>query len=186
MAVMLLGLVLFLGVHSMRIVAEDWRNATIRRIGAHPWKGAYSIISLVGFVLMIWGFGMARAQPVQWWSPPQALRHLAILLTVLSFVLLVAAYVPGNGIKARVHHPMVLSVKVWALAHLLANGNVAHVVLFGAFLVWAVFNFMAARRRDRAAATVYGTGRLSATLTTCVLGVAAWAAFVFWLHGWLI
>ena len=186
MAVMVLGLVLFLGVHSVRMFADGWRSTAIQRIGAQPWKGAYSIVSLTGFALLVWGFGMARAQPVQLWSPPQGLRHLAILLTLLSFVLLVAAYVPGNGIKARVHHPMVLSVKVWALAHLLANGNLAHVVLFGAFLLWAVSNFMAARRRDRAAATAYGPGRLSATLTTCVLGVAAWAAFAFWLHGWLI
>ena len=186
MTVLLLGLVLFLGAHSVRIFADEWRSATIRRIGAQPWKGLYSLVSLAGFVLIIWGFGIARAQPVQWWSPPQVLRHLAIALTLVSFVLLVAAYVPGNGIKARVHHPMVLSVKVWALAHLLANGNAAHVVLFGAFLIWAVFNFMAARRRDRAEATVYAPGRLAATLTTFVLGGVVWAVFAYWLHGWLI
>ena len=186
MTVLLLGLVLFLGVHSVRIFADDWRSATIRRIGAQPWKGLYSLASVAGFVLIVWGFGIARGMPVQWWSPPPALRHLAIVLTLVSFVLLAAAYVPGNGIKARVHHPMVLSVKVWALAHLLANGNAAHVVLFGAFLLWAIFNFTAARRRDRAEAVVYAPGRWAATLTTCVLGVVAWAAFAYWLHGWLI
>ena len=186
MFVLLLGLGIFLGVHSVRIFAEGWRTATIARIGAQRWKGAFSIVSLLGFGLLLWGFGLARMQPVQLWSPPLALRHLAILLTVLAFVLLVATYVPGNGIKARVHHPMVLSVKVWALAHLLVNGNAAHVVLFGGFLVWAVLDFIAARRRDRAAGTVYGAGHLSATLTTCVLGVVAWAGFAFWLHGWLI
>ena len=186
MRVLLLGLAIFLGVHSVRIFADGWRTATIARIGAQRWKAAYAIASLAGFGLLVWGFGLARMQPVQLWSPPLALRHLAILLTVLAFVLLVAAYVPGNGIKARVHHPMVLSVKVWALAHLLVNGNAAHVVLFGGFLAWAVLNFIAARRRDRAAGTNYGTGHLSATLTTCVLGVVVWAAFAFWLHGWLI
>lgn len=186
MSILLAGLVLFLGLHSVRIVAEDWRGRTIARIGADTWKAAYSVLSLMGFALLVWGFGIARSQPVQVWSPPIAMRHLASLLTWLSFILLAAAYVPRNGIKARVHHPMVLAVKVWALAHLLANGNQAHMLLFGAFLLWAVFNFSAARRRDRAAATVYASGTAAATLTTVVLGSLAWVAFAVWLHGWLI
>ncbi len=180
------GLVLFLGVHSVRIVAEGWRTQTIARLGALPWKGVYSLLSLLGFGLIIWGFGLARAQPVQLWSPPLAMRHLATLLTLIVFVLLAAAYVPGNGIKARLHHPMVLAVKVWALAHLLANGNLAHVVLFGAFLVWAVLNFAAARRRDRQSGTIYARGKAGATALTVVIGGFAWAVFAFWLHGWLM
>ena len=186
MAFLLLGLVLFLGVHSVRIVAEDWRSSTIARIGEKPYKGMYALLSLLGFVLIVWGFGVARAHPVQLWNPPVAMRHLAALLTLVAFVLLAAAYVPRNGIKARVHHPMVLGVKVWALAHLLANGNVAHVVLFGAFLVWAVLNFSAARRRDRLAGTVYPPGTTGGTVTTLLVGAVAWAVFAFWLHGWLI
>ena len=186
MAILILGLVIFLGLHSVRIVGEGWRTQTIRRIGAQPWKGVYSIASLVGFGLIVWGFGLARQQPLQLWSPPAGMRHLAALLTLVAFVLLVAAYVPGNAIKARVHHPMVLAVKIWALAHLLANGNLAHLLLFGSFLLWAVFNFSAARRRDRLAATVYPPGQRSATITTLVVGVAAWAVFAFWLHGLLI
>ena len=186
MLVLILGLVIFLGLHSVRIVADGWRAQTIARIGAQPWKGLYSLASIVGFGLIVWGFGLARQQPVQWWSPPLAMRHVAALLTLPAFVLLAAAYVPGNGIKARVHHPMVLAVKVWALAHLLANGNAAHVVLFGAFLVWAVFNFSAARRRDRVAGTVYAPGSGGASVVTVMVGVLAWAAFGFWLHGWLI
>ena len=186
MLVLILGLVIFLGLHSVRIVADGWRAQTITRIGAQPWKGLYSLVSIVGFGLIVWGFGLARQQPVQWWSPPPAMRHVAALLTLLAFVLLAAAYVPGNGIKARLHHPMVLAVKVWALAHLLANGNAAHVVLFGAFLVWAALNFSAARRRDRAAATVYPAGNAAATVGVLIVGVVAWAVFAFWLHGWLI
>ena len=186
MLVLILGLVLFLGVHSVRIVADGWRTQTITRIGAQPWKGLYSLASILGFALIVWGFGLARAQPVQLWSPPLAMRHLAALLTFVAFVLLAAAYVPGNGIKARLHHPMVLAVKVWALAHLLANGNAAHVLLFGGFLVWAVFNFSAARRRDRAAGTVYAPGKGSATVLTFITGAIAWAVFALWLHGWLI
>jgi uncharacterized membrane protein len=181
-----LGLVLFLGVHSVRIVADDWRSQTIQRIGPLPWKALYSVASLVGFLLIVWGFGQARMQPMQLWSPPVGMRHAASLLTLLAFVLLAAAYVPGNGIKARVKHPMVLGVKVWALAHLLANGNLAHVLLFGAFLVWAVLDFSSARRRDRAAGTVYPAGRPMATVLTVIGGAVAWAVFAMWLHGWWI
>ncbi len=186
MAYLILGLVLFLGLHSVRIVADDWRTQTIARIGAQPWKGIYSLISLLGFGLIIWGYGQARMAPVPLWSPPPAMRHIAYLLTLLSFVLLVAAYVPGNSVKAMVHHPMVLGVKVWALAHLLANGNLADVVLFGAFLLWAVFDFSAARRRDRAGAVHYPAGRLAPTLLTVVIGTLAWVGFALWLHGWWI
>jgi len=135
---LILGLMVFLGAHSVRIVADDWRTRTRARMGVLPWKGLFSVVSLLGFGLLVWGFGVARQQPVQLWSPPTALRPLASLLTLIAFVLLAAAYVPGNGIKARLHHPMVLGVKAWALAHLLVNGNVAHVVLFGSFLLWAV------------------------------------------------
>lgn len=183
MVYLILGLVLFIGIHSVRIGADGWRTRTIARIGEMPWKGAYSAVSLLGFVLIIWGFSQARTMPVQLWSPPLLMRHLASPLTLMAFVLLVAAYVPGNGIKARVHHPMVLAVKVWALAHLLANGNLAHVLLFGSFLVWAVFSFTAARRRDRVAAAVYAPGQMSRTVMVLVIGTAAWAVFAMWLHG---
>ena len=186
MAILILGLVLFLGVHSIRIVADGWRTATIGRIGVLPWKAVYALLSIVGFVLIVWGFGLARQQPVQLWLPPRGMRHLASLLTLVAFILLAAAYVPRNAIKARLHHPMVLGVKVWALAHLLANGNVAHVVLFGAFLVWAVLSFRAARARDRAARTVYPAGTPAGTAITVVVGAAAWAVFAFWAHGLLI
>lgn len=180
------GLIVFLGVHSVRIFAEDWRNQTRERLGENAWKGLYSLLSLLGFVLLVWGFGVAREQPVVLWVPPVGMRHLASSLTLLAFILLVATYVPGNGIKARVHHPMVLSVKVWALAHLLSNGMLAHVVLFGAFLLWAVLDFRSCRQRDRLAGTLYPAGRVGATVLTVVLGVGVWAVFAFWLHGMLI
>lgn len=186
MSMLILGLVLFLGVHSVRIVADDWRTRTIGRIGAGAWKGAYTVISLVGFGLLVWGFGQARMQPVQVWAPPVGMRHLASLLTLMAFVFLAAAYVPGNAIKARMHHPMVLGVKTWALAHLLANGLLHQMLLFGAMLVWAVADFASARRRDRAAGITYQPGRASATAVTVVAGAVAWAVFAMWLHGWWI
>ena len=186
MTYLILGLIIFLGLHSVRIVADDWRTQTRARMGERPWKVLYSVLSLLGFGLMVWGFGLARQQPVQLWSPPTGMRHLASLLTLMAFVLLVAAYVPGNFIKARVHHPMVLAVKVWALAHLVANGNLAHEVLFGSLLVWAILAFTSARRRDRRLATRYPGGTAGATGITVAVGVGTWIAFALWLHGLLI
>lgn len=186
MIYLILGLVIFLGVHSVRIFADDWRTQTIARMGANAFKGAYTVVSLVGFGLIIWGFGMAREAPVLLWQPPMAMRHAAALLNVLAFVFLVAAYVPGNAIKTRVHHPMVLGVKTWALAHLIANGNLAHVVLFGAFLAWAVLDFISCRRRDRAQNIQYAAGNPGATVITVVTGVLVAGVFAMWLHGMLI
>lgn len=183
MFMLVLGLVLFLGMHSVRIVAEPWRTRQLQRLGEKPWKGLVSLVSLAGFVLIVWGYGQARLDPVLLWTPPRGMNHLAALLTLAAFVMLAAAYVPRNGIKARLRHPMVLSVKIWALAHLLSNGTLADLVLFGSFLVWAVLNFRAARRRDRQAGAAAVPGTLGATLATVGVGVAAWAAFAFWLHG---
>jgi uncharacterized membrane protein len=186
MTYLILGLVLFLGVHSVRIVADDWRTRTLARVGEGPYKGVYTVLSLLGFGLVVWGFGVARETPVMLWMPPRGMRHGASLLTLVAFVLLAAAYVPRNAIKARLHHPMVLAVKTWALAHLLANGSVAHMVLFGSFLAWGVANFIAARKRDRATGVQYPFGTATGTAMTVVVGLAAWAAVAFWLHGWLI
>jgi uncharacterized membrane protein len=186
MSILVLGLLLFLGVHSTRIVADDWRTAQLKRLGDGPWKGIYTLLSLVGFGLIIWGFGLARHQPVALWMPPVGMRHVAALLTLMAFILLAAAYVPRNAIKSRVHHPMLLAVKVWAFAHLLSNGKLADLVLFGAFLGWAVVCFIAARKRDRAAGTQYPAGTPGATAATVLVGAAAWAGFAFWLHGALI
>lgn len=186
MIYLVLGLALFLGVHSSRMWAGDWRERTVQRLGAGPWKGLYSVVSLAGLALLIWGYGQARQMPVQLWNPPVGMRHLAALLTLMAFVFLAAAYVPGNQIKARLHHPMVLGVKTWALAHVLANGTLSGLVLFGSFLAWAVALFIASRRRDREAGVVYAPGRAGRTVLTVLVGALAWAAFAMWLHGLLI
>ncbi len=185
MSALILGLLMFLGMHSARIVAEGWRTQLIAQRGAGAWKGLYTVVSLVGFGLIIWGYGQARLTPVVLWQAPVWGRHLASLLVLVALVLLVASQVPGNGIKARLHHPMVLGVKLWALAHLLANNTLADLLLFGSFLVWAVLSFRAARQRDRANGTVYAPGSAGRTVLVVVLGVALWAAFAFWLHLWL-
>jgi len=186
MLLLVLGLAIFLGAHSVRIVADGWRTARIARMGPLTWKAAYSIVSLIGFVLIVWGYGAARGATPVLYVPPTWLRHVAALLTIPAFVLLVAAYVPGTRIKRAVGHPMVLGVKLWALAHLLANGTLADVLLFGAFLAWSVASYTAARRRDRATGEVYLIGPVSRDVVAVVVGLIAWAAFAFWLHALLI
>jgi uncharacterized membrane protein len=187
---LIFGLILFLGAHSIRMVANDWRTQTIASWGDKPFKGVYTLISLLGFYAMVTGYAEARLHTVALWTPPVATRHVSVLLMLFASVLMAAAYVPRNHLKMRMKHPMVLSVKVWALAHLLANGNLADVVLFGSFLMWSVFNFKAASARDRAEAQetpdVQATANTTATLLTLLIGVAMWALFVFYLHVLLV
>jgi uncharacterized membrane protein len=186
MTLLILGLVIFLGTHSLRVVADDWRSARIAAMGLSAWKGVYSVISIIGFVLIVWGYGAARGAPVVLYAPPVWTKHVAALLTIPAFILLAAAYVPGTRIKRAVGHPMVAGVKSWAVAHLIANGTLADVVLFGAFLAWSIADYASARRRDRAAGTVYAVGPVSRDVVAIVIGLVAWAVFAFWLHGPLI
>ena len=181
-----LGLVLFLGVHVIRLWADDWRSRCVERIGLATWKGLYSVVALLGFGLIVWGYGVARQQPVQLWSPPAGMRYLAACLTWLAFVLLAATYIPRNHFKARLHHPMLLATKAWALAHLLANGTLAGAWLFGSFLLWAALMLTGARRRDRQEGVHDQPSLLSRTLTSVLVGTLAWAAFAFALHGLLM
>jgi uncharacterized membrane protein len=185
MTALIAGLVLFLGVHSVRIVADDWRSAQIARIGERKWKGLYALASLVGFVLLIWGYGQARLDHVVVWNPPAWSRHVATLLTLPAFVLVAAGNMRGTRMKAALGHPMVLGVKLWAFAHLIANGTLAAIVLFGSFLVWAIVDFASLRRRDRALGTVYAAGTLQRDALATAIGVIAWVVFALWLHGWL-
>lgn len=190
MALFILGLVLFLGSHSVRVFAEGWRTQKLAQWGEKFYKGMYSVASLVGFVLMVYGFSKIRWDSPLLWVPPVGMRHLAALLMLPSLVLLVASQVPHNAIKAKLRHPMVLAVKVWALAHLLANGKLVDVVLFGAFLVWAVLNFRASRQRDRQAVPDSSDGQVapvdtSNTARVVLIGVAVWAILLFGGHTWL-
>ena len=182
MSALILGLLMFLGMHSARILAGGWRSQVIERQGVMVWKLMYAGASAIGLGLIIWGYAQTRMAPQLLWASPLWTRHLAGLLMLLAMVLLVAAYVPRNGIKARLHHPMVLSVKLWALAHLLANNTLADVLLFGSFLLWAVLDFRSARQRDRLAGTAYAAGHWAGTLATLVIGAALWALLAFWLH----
>jgi uncharacterized membrane protein len=184
--VLIIGLVLFLGAHSVRLFAEGFRDNLIARLGEGPWKGLYSLVSIVGFVLIIWGYAMARPDSTVLFEPPVWLKHIAILLNLVAFILFAAYLVPAGRMKARLGHPMLLSVKVWAFAHLLSNGRVAELVLFGAFLAWAILDFVANRRRDRAAGTVRVAGPVRNDVIAVVVGVLIWAAILWRVHAWVI
>ncbi|MGI9026654.1 MAG: NnrU family protein [Burkholderiaceae bacterium] len=133
MTLLIAGLIIFLGIHSVSIVAPAWRDAQLARRGERAWKGAYSVVSLIGFALLLYGYGAARQSSPILYAPPAAMRHVALLLMLPGFPLLLAAYLPGR-IQRATRHPMLLAIMIWALAHLLANGTPADVVLFGAFL----------------------------------------------------
>ena len=141
------GLVLFLGIHSVRMAAPGFRDGFIADRGEGLWKGAYSLVSLAGLVLLVWGYGQARLVTPQIWSPPTFMAHINLLLMWPALVLIVASQLPAGRIKAAVKHPMILSVKVWAFGHLLANGDLASMLLFGGFLVWGILNRIAVKRR---------------------------------------
>jgi uncharacterized membrane protein len=183
MLTLIAGLVLFLGAHSTRIFADGWRTATIAQIGDRPWRGLYALVSVVGFVLIVVGYGIARRTPWELWPlAPMWTHDLAGLLMLASLVLLAAAYVPGNQLKATLHHPMLLAVILWSIAHVVANNTVPDVVLFGAFGAWAVVDLGSSVRRDQAAGTAYPPGRASRTAMAVAIGVVAWVAIAFWLH----
>lgn len=183
---LVIGLLIFLGLHSIRIFADGWRTRQLARMGEGRWKGLYALVSLLGFGLIVWGYGQARMAPVVLWPTPVWTRHLAALLTLVAFILLAAANVPANHLKEKLGHPMLAGTKVWALAHLLANGMLADAVLFGSFLVWAVLCFRSSRRRDRVNGVRYPRGTLRGDVITVVAGLVIWLVFAFWAHGWLM
>jgi uncharacterized membrane protein len=180
MSWLVIGLVLFLGVHSVAIVASGWRDRMLARLGEGPWKGLYAVISIAGFVLLIFGYGVAREQAVALYSPPVWTRHVAALLMLPVFPLLFAAYFPGR-IKAALTHPMLIAVILWALAHLMANGTLADVLLFGGFLAWAVADRLSFAYRPPRAIRTVPPSKVN-DLTAIVLGLALYAVFALWLH----
>lgn len=188
MLVMFAGLALFLGMHSMQILAPV-RAGIIGAIGEIPYKIGYSILSLIGLILISNGFVAWKYQEGSaiLYLPPVFLSHIALLLMLIAFVIFPAAYLPGY-IKKVVKHPMITAVKIWAFAHLLANGDAASVVLFGAFLAWAVVDRISVKRRERAGLTssVVAEPKAWADAAAVVIGVGVYVLFVWKLHLWLI
>jgi uncharacterized membrane protein len=184
MEILIAGLVIFLGMHSISIVNSGWRERTVARLGEQTWQGLYGLVSLVGFVLIVWGYGLARQEPVVLYVPPVWLRHVTLLLLVPVFPLFLAAYLPGR-IQSTTKHPMLAAVKLWAFAHLLANGMLADVLLFGAFLAWAVADRISLKHRTGPAVQGAPPSKLNDVIAV-VAGLALYVAFLFWLHRWLI
>lgn len=185
MLYLILGLVIFLGVHSVEIVSPAFRSRAVARLGEKPYKGIYSLLSIIGFVLLVWGYGVARQDPILVYAPPVWMGHLTMLLMLPVFPLLLAAYLPGR-IKAAVKHPMLAAVKAWAFAHLLANGMLADVLLFGGFLLWAVADRISVKRRAVVRPVPGPPPGKYNDLIAVVGGLALYVLFVFWLHTWLI
>ena len=181
MSLLIAGLVLFLGVHSLAIVAPSLRARVIHRMGEGAWKGLYSLISLAGFVLICYGFGLARQAPVVLYSPPTWLRHVAFLIMLPVFPLALAAYLPGR-IKTAAKHPMLAAVKFWAFAHLLANGSLADVLLFGGFLAWAVADRISVKRRSMPQVLRTAPPGPWNDAIAIVLGLAVYALLIGWAH----
>ena len=195
MAELILGLVLFLGVHALRVFAEGTRQKLIGAMGPFVYKAFYSIVSIIGLLLIVSGYSAARIEPIVLYTPPTGVAHAASLLTLIAFVLLIAAYIPGNLILRKLKHPMTLAVKVWAFAHLLSNGTLADLLFFGGFLVWSVLVYRSARRRapvenpglsNLPAVIASRPPSMLASLVTLVVGIGAWAWFAFEGHAMLI
>ncbi|MCG6122471.1 MAG: NnrU family protein [Microvirga sp.] len=184
MAILILGLIVFIGVHAFTMMRAP-RAAAVARIGETPYKAVYSIAALVGIVLIWIGFGEYRAEGmIPIWDPPTWTRHLAALLVLFAFILFPATYLPGH-IKARAKHPMFAAVKIWAFAHLLANGDLGSILLFGTFLAWAVAGRISAKRRAGASAPLVAPQAKYDAIAVAI-GVVAYLAFAFWLHQALI
>jgi uncharacterized membrane protein len=181
--VLIAGLILFFGTHSVSIVNSSWRDRVAARIGEGPWKGVYSLVAIAGLVLIVWGFGLARQDPTILYIPPVWLRHVALLLLVFVFPLLLAAYLPGR-IKAITKHPMLVATKLWAFAHLLANGTLADLLLFGSFLAWAVVDRISMKHREQRPLPGAPPSPWNDAIAV-VVGLVLYVAFVLRLHVWL-
>ncbi len=180
MVTLIIGLVIFLGFHSISIVAPAWRERTQQRMGKGAWKLLYTIASLIGFVLIVYGYGQARMDPIVLYVPPVWTRHLSALLMLPVFPLILAAYLPGR-IKTALKHPMLAAVKFWALAHLIANGMLADVLLFGGFLAWAVADRISFKHRTQPDLRTAPATKANDVIAV-VGGLILYVVFAMWLH----
>jgi len=180
---LILGIVVFLGIHSVRMVAPEFRQSMIEKLSLGGWKGIYTLITFSGLILMVWGFSQARLDPIYVYEPPSFLRHLAHGLIWVAFVSLAAAELPVGRIKATLKHPMITGIKIWAFSHLLVNGDLASVLLFGSLLAWSIWNRIAVKRRG---GEVLVAGPIGNDIIAVAAGTAIYAVIAFWAHGWLI
>lgn len=187
MSLLIVGIILFLGIHLIRVVAPGFRTAMINAMGVNGWKAVYAVASLASLALLVYGYGLARQVTGVLYTPPTGMAHLAMLLMVFAMICLVAGVLPAGYIVEKTKHPMVLSVKIWALAHLLANGETSSVLLFGSFLAWGVILRIALKRRERAGEITrrpFVSARYD--VLSVVIGIVLYAAIVMKLHEWVI
>jgi uncharacterized membrane protein len=185
MAILVLGLIIFLGLHSTRIVSEGGRERAITRFGESSWKGIYSALSAIGLVLIVWGFARARHDAPQLWTPPPGGRHITMLLMLAALILLASYLFKRSHTAVMTHHPMVWSVLLWSAGHLFANGSAADLVLFGAFLIWSIADLASSYGRDRRNGVRYPTAEVGATAGAVVVGLVLYAVLLGGLHLWL-
>lgn len=184
MIIFLCGLIIFFAIHSISIVSVEWRNNIVGKLGEGAWRGLYSLVAISGFLLMTWGYGQARFDSPMLYSPPTWLQHISLVLLLPVFPLLIATYFPGR-IQETVKHPMLLSVKIWAFAHLLANGELVSVILFGVFLGWAVVDRISLKKRPKRSIPGAPAARFN-DIIAVVGGIGLYVAFIVWLHEFLI
>jgi uncharacterized membrane protein len=177
---LILGLVVFFGGHSISLLALGWRNRIAERLGTRAWQGLYSILALLGFYLLVTGYGAARHATAVLYVPPSWLRYVAALLMLPAFTLALASVLPGR-IRARTQHPLLLATMLWAVAHLLANGSLADLLLFGATLAWAVAVRVSLERRPARRMIVLPTSMANDAIAV-VGGLVLYAVFILWLH----
>jgi uncharacterized membrane protein len=181
LTLMILGLVLFLGAHSLP-AQRDLRARVITSLGEGGYKGGYALVSLVGIVLIAWGFSYYRATGwIDIWNPPRALKHITVALMLPAVILVVAAFIRGH-IYTAVKHPMLAGVKLWAATHLLANGDLGSIILFGSFLGWAVFDRVSLKHRTDAGAPPIPVGGWGNDLIAVAVGIVAYLALAFAFH----
>lgn len=188
MSLLIIGLVIFLAPHSLSLFAPEWKLAKSSSLGS-IYKAVYAIVSLIGLVLMVYGYSLTRINPVLIWNPPAVMSHISALLLLVAMVLLMAAYVPGNRIKSAVGHPMILATKVWGFAHLLSNGRLGDIVLFATLMLWSVLLYKTLKKRDRLEQKIPVTNTAAVTssavvptVITVVAGIGLWVFFALWLH----
>ena len=181
LAVMILGLVLFLGVHSLT-TQRELRARLVNSAGEGGYKLGYALVSLAGLILIVWGFASYRsAGMIDIWHPPAAFKHITEALMLPAVILVVASYIRGR-IYTALKHPMLAGVKLWAAAHLLANGDLGSIILFGSFLGWAVFDRISLKHRADAGAPPIPVGGIGNDLIAVAVGVVAYLALAFVFH----
>jgi uncharacterized membrane protein len=177
------GLILFFAAHSASIVAESWRDRMVARLGEMRWQGLYSLVAAVGLILIVQGYGAARGTTAVVYAPPLWTHHVTFLFMLPVFPLLIATYLPGR-IRAATRHPMLLAVMLWSVGHLAANGTVADLLLFGAFLVWAVADRVSMAYRTPRPIRGLPPGALNDVIAV-VAGLGVYVVLIFWAHAWL-